>query len=174
MTKGNGNRRDFLRIVGTATVAATVPAAVLAQAKNDVLEDARSTTREQVFMIGYGGNPNLQGTYGRGRYTIILDAQIGVGGFGSIKDDVYPEINAHFKITSATRRLTGDERYVYVFIGTTTDSSNPTVIGRITSITVDPSDSSGTCRGLLTIESTPIVDVEFWIRNFSGTYGPVV
>jgi hypothetical protein len=174
MTKGNGNRRDFLRTVGTVMVAATVPAAVLAQEKDEVSEDARSTTREQVFQIGYGANPDLPGTYGRARYTLILEAQIGAGGFGSIRDDVYPEVNTHFKITSATRMQTGDERYVYVFIGTTTDSRDPTVTGRITSITVDPSDSSGTCRGKLTIESTPIVDVEFWIRSFSGTYGPVV
>ncbi len=158
MKKNNtSDRRNFLRTAGSALVAASIPVAISAQDA-----ESRSPQNNLKQMIVFGGiaepNPSLPGIFGQACFQFQMRADIGIGGFGTISDPVFTEINSHFKIHSAT--ASGDERYTYVFLGTISESQANTndLRGKLIKIKVKERPY-GNCDVSLTIEGTPVSEL---------------
>lgn len=113
------NRRNFIKTSGTAFVgaaalaAASIPIAAAAQdTKNDSYEDSKLRSKP-IYLNGCGWNRSLPGVFGQACFVFEARAEIGGTGVGTIRDDVYPEINSQFRIDSVTRlrdhyRLSGE------------------------------------------------------------------
>ena len=97
------DRRSFLKTAGAALVAAAVPTAVLAQAK-----DARTPSGNNLKqMIVFGGvsepNPSLPGVYGQICFQFQMCGDIGGlngRGFATIFDPVLGYANSHIELQS--------------------------------------------------------------------------
>ena len=51
-------------------------------------------------------NPNLPGVFGLASFQIQLFADIGAGGYGTMSDPIFSEINSHIRINSGVRTRT--------------------------------------------------------------------
>ena len=151
MKKDNtSNRRNFLKTAGAALVAASVPAAVPAQ-KAESSETANNLKQ----MIIFGGisepNPNLPGVFGQACFQFQMRADIGAGGFGTISDPVFSDVNSHIEINSGKVDLND----FYVFQGTVSRSRSSEMVGKAVTIKCAVL-RDGNCNVSLTVENTPL------------------
>jgi hypothetical protein len=150
-TEGN-NRRDFLKTAGAALVAASVPAALVAQPNSG----SRSANNLKQMII-FGGVseplPSLPGTYGQVCYQLQMRADIGGtgGGFGTISDPVLGYVNSHVQFQSGRYDLND----FYVFQGTVSRSLDPDLVGKAVTVKVQVL-SNDNCNVSLTIANTPV------------------
>ncbi len=132
------NRRNFLKVTGAALVAASVPSVAAA------LPD---TMQRDVYLQACGWNHALPGVFGQVCMTVDVRAQLGGTGLGTFRDDVHPEINSQFQITSARRR--GDE---YTLQGQIVSSRDPAMVGMPVRISVEVDGDRG--NGTITVGPT--------------------
>lgn len=123
------DRRSFLKTAGAAFVAASLPLTAVAQ--KDEKEEIEITRRPQpLYLSGCGWNRTLPGIYGQACFAFDVRAEVGGTGVGTMRDDVYQDINSQFAIHSVTRR--GND---YVMQGLITSSRTPELIGSMVTIT---------------------------------------
>lgn len=127
MKKDKRDRREFLKATGAALVAASVPAIAVAQSGSDVA-DGRSR-QQPIYLNGCGWNRDLPGVYGQACFVFEVRAEVGGTGVGTIRDDVYPEVNSQFRIDSVVR-----QRNHYTLSGMITASRSPELIGMLVRI----------------------------------------
>jgi hypothetical protein len=109
------DRRDFLRIAGAALAAASIPS---------VAEGRPEDTQKVFYAHGMAWNPDLPAIFAALRLTFNLAVRLGGTGLGTFGDDVNPEFNSHFKITS-----TAKHGNVYTFVGEIVAARNPAMVG---------------------------------------------
>lgn len=126
--KKTSNRRNFLKTAGAAVAAAAVPIGTAAQ--DDDTEKQAVNQARPVYLNGCGWNRSLPGVYGLACFTFEMRAEVGGAGVGTIRDDVYPEVNSQFSITRATRR--GND---LSFQGEIIASRSPELVGKRVTIT---------------------------------------
>ena len=122
------NRRDFLKVGGAALVAASVPS-VAAGAPDD--------TQKVFYAHGMVWNPELPGILGGLRLTFDIAVRLGGTGLGTFADDVHPEFNSHFKITS-----TAKHGNVYTLEGEITEARDPAMVGMPVTIVAEVEGSA--------------------------------
>ena len=135
------DRRNFLKVAGAGLVAASVPAVAAGALKGAQKgDDGESNSRPKpVYLYGCGWNRALPGIFGEVCLTFDMRAEVGGTGVGTFRDDVHPEINSQFQITSARKR--GDE---YTFEGEIISSRDRGMIGRgIRLVAEDLGDGTG-------------------------------
>ena len=115
MNADRSNRRNFLKTSGAALVATSV---------SDLASAGQENTQRVFYAHGMAWNPDLPGPLAALRLTFDLAVRIGGTGLGTFGDDVYPELNAHFNINSASRR--GN---VYTFEGEVTAARDAALVG---------------------------------------------
>lgn len=140
--KNESNRRDFLKIGATALVAAAVPTIAAAQKDEKEVSGNRS---QPVYLYGCGWNRSLPGILGQACFTFDMRAEVGGTGVGTIRDDVYPEVNSQYQIHSATRRGKN-----YTFDGEIISSRSPDLVGMQVKIVAE-SLGDGKGRASITI-----------------------
>ena len=117
------NRRKFLKTSSAALVAASLPTAAPAAQENS----------QQVFYAhGMAWNPELPGIFSQLRLTFDLAVRLGGSGLGTFGDDVHPEFNAHFQITSTAKH--GNQ---YTFAGEVTAARDPAMVGMPVTISAE-------------------------------------
>lgn len=125
------DRRSFLKTAGAAFVAASLP--LTAAAQKDEKDDVEISRRPQpVYLSGCGWNRTLPGIYGQACFAFDVRAEVGGTGVGTMRDDVYTEVNSQFSVHTVTRR--GSE---YVFLGEITASRSPELLGKRVTITAE-------------------------------------
>lgn len=145
MEKKMNDRRNFLKTSGAALVAASLPLAAAAQ-KNET-EDGRGNRPQPIYLNGCGWNRNLPGVFGQACFVFEARAEVGGTGVGTIRDDVYPEINSQFRIDSVIR-----QRDHYKLSGEITASRSPDMVGLLVTIDAE-SIGRGQGRASITVES---------------------
>ena len=117
------DRRRFLKTTSAALVAASIPS-VAAATPND--------TQQVFYAHGMAWNPELPGILAQLRLTFDLAVRPGGTGLGTFGDDVHPEFNSHFKITSTARH--GN---VHTFEGEITEARDPAMVGMSVTIVAE-------------------------------------
>lgn len=128
--ENTNDRRNFLKAAGAGLVAASLPLGGLAQEMSDEKEEEAANRAQPVYLNGCGWNRSLPGVYGQACFTFEMRAEIGGTGVGTIRDDVYPEVNSQFSVTTATRR--GNDLF---FQGEIIASRSPQLLGKRVTIT---------------------------------------
>jgi len=147
----NNNRRDFLKGAGAVIVAASVPMAVAAQ-KSDARSGSGNNLKQMIIFGGISEpNPNLSGVFGLACFQFQMQANLDGGGYGTISDPVFTEINSHIHINSSRR----DINDLYIFQGICERSLNPEMLGKPVIIKIQVL-SDGNCNVSLTVENTPV------------------
>jgi hypothetical protein len=129
---GVNDRRSFLRVAGSGLVAASIPSAAAgaltgaAQKGGDVPSHERPVP---IYLHGCGWNRELPGVFGQVCLAFDIRAELGGTGVGTLRDDVYPEVNSQVRINSATKQ--GDE---YILEGEIIAAHDPANVGRPISI----------------------------------------
>lgn len=143
MTKKN-DRRDFLKAAGATIVAASMPVAAVAQLTE---KDEASGNQQPIYLNGCAWNRELPGDLGRSCFSFDVRAVIGGTGFGTIRDDVFSNVNSQFAINSVSRH-----GKTFTLLGEIIASRDPGVIGhRVRIVAESTGESMG--RASLTIES---------------------
>src|SRR5687768_9989537 len=142
------NRRDFLRTSGAALVAASLPISLMGQQDKKSTTEDRDNATGPVYLNGCGWNRSLPGVYGQACFAFEARAELGGTGVGTIRDDVYPEVNSQFQITRAERVSARG----YSLQGKIIASRTPQLIGNLVTINAE-SIGNGQGRASLTIES---------------------
>jgi len=139
------DRRDFLKTGAAALVAASVP--VMAAAQQDKKVSDANNGPQPIYLNGCAWNRNLPGVFGQACFVFEARAEVGGTGVGTIRDDVYPEINSQFRIDSVTRQ----GRH-YTLGGEIIASQSPEFVGML--VTID-AESLGHSQGRasITVES---------------------
>jgi hypothetical protein len=146
--ENKNDRRNFLKAAGASLVAASLPLAVTAQKQTDKLEEDAGNQPQPVYLHGCGWNRSLPGVFGQACFTFEMRAEIGGTGVGTIRDDVFPEVNSQFQIHSATR----SGRNEYFFQGAIIASRSPDLVGkRVTIVARNLGDGIG--RASILVES---------------------
>jgi hypothetical protein len=122
------NRRDFLKVGGAALVAASVPS-VAAGAPDD--------TQKVFYAHGMVWNPELPGILGGLRLTFDIAVRLGGTGLGTFGDNVHPEYNSHFKITSTAKH--GNS---YTLMGEIVEARDPAMVGMPVTIVAEVEGSA--------------------------------
>lgn len=144
-----GGRRSMLKAAGAGLVAAAVPsvaAGALPGERAADEEDLPSHPRP-VYMHGCGWNRELPGVFGELCLTFEARAELNGTGVGTFGDDVHPEINSQFQISSARK-----EGHDYVFGGTVISSRDPSLVGLDVEI-VARKTGNGTGKATITVGS---------------------
>jgi hypothetical protein len=129
MKAANSNdRRNFLKTTGAALVAASIPSAAAGTPEN---------TQQVFYAHGMVWNPELPGIFAALRLTFDIAVRPGGTGLGTFGDDVHPEFNSHFKITS-----TAKQGNVHTFEGEITSARDPAIIGTPLSIVAEVEGTS--------------------------------
>jgi hypothetical protein len=142
--KTKSDRRTFLKASAATLVAATVPVVVAGQKDEKGEADARS---QPVYLYGCGWNRNLPGVFGQACFSFDIRADLGGTGVGTIRDDVHPEVNSQFEITSAEK-----QRQEYIFSGAIISSQSPDLVGKRITVTAE-SLGNGMGRASLIVET---------------------
>lgn len=147
------DRRAFLRSAGTALVAASVPATIVAGPGASGLGQ---NNLKQIIVFGGVSEPlpDVPGVFGQVSLQLQMTADIGVGGWGTFSDSVFNEVNSQFRIDYAAR--SGASRFAYR--GTIIASRTTDMIGKRISIQ-QVQDTIDTCDLFLTIEDTPVASL---------------
>lgn len=112
---GSTDRRNFLKASSAALVAASVPTGATASQENS----------QQVFYAhGMVWNPELPGVFNQLRLTFDIAVRLGGTGLGTFGDDVHPEFNSHFRISS-----TAKHGNLYTFEGEVTAARDEAMVG---------------------------------------------
>ena len=143
MTKRN-DRRDFLKAAGGTIVAASMPAAALAQLAE---KDEASGNQQPIYLNGCAWNRELPGDLGRSCFSFDVRAVVGGTGVGAIRDDVYSNANSQFVINSVSRH-----GKTFTLLGEIIASRDPGMIGHRVRIVAE-STGEGSGRATITIES---------------------
>jgi hypothetical protein len=143
--KNKNDRRDFLKAAGATLVAASVPTIAAAQHNDE--KDVASTNQYPIYLNGCGWNRELPGILGRACFVFEARGNVNGTGFGTIRDDVYSEVNSQFAISSVRRH-----GRTYTLLGQITDSQTPAMVGMRVRIDAE-STGAGTGRAALTIQS---------------------
>src|SRR4029453_3874219 len=122
------DRRNFLKVTGAALAAASVPS-VAAAPPGD--------SQKVFYAHGIVWNPELPGVLGELRLTFDIAVRPGGTGLGTFGDDVHPEFNSHFRITS-----TAKQGNVHTFEGEITSARDPAMIGTPLSIVAEVEGTS--------------------------------
>lgn len=109
------DRRNFLKATSAALVAAAVPS---------VAGAAQENTQQVFYAHGMAWNLELPGTLGHLRLTFDIAVRPGGIGLGTFGDDVHPEFNSHFEITS-----TAKHGNVYTFEGEVVAARDEAMVG---------------------------------------------
>ena len=109
------DRRNFLKATSAALLAAAVPS---------VAAGAPENTQQVFYAHGMAWNPELPGLLGALRLTFDIAVRPGGTGLGTFGDDVHPEFNSHFQITS-----TAKQGNVYTFEGAITEARDAAMVG---------------------------------------------
>ena len=143
------DRRNFLKTAGASLVAAaSLPLAAAAQKMPDESDEKAEISRSQpVYLSGCGWNRSLPGVYGLACFAFDVRAEVGGTGVGTMRDDVYQEVNSQFAVRSVTRRGS-----IYVFEGAITASRTADLIGKRVTITAEYK-GNGTALCSIYIES---------------------
>src|SRR5688500_9425811 len=134
--KSKNDRRDFLKAAGATLVAASMPAIAAAQVAD---KGEASGNDYPIYLNGCAWNRELPGNLGQACFSFDARANLGGTGFGTIRDDVYPELNSQFSIDSVSRH-----RKVFTFVGSIIASRTPEFIGMKVTIVAE---SIGDGRG---------------------------
>ena len=110
-----GDRRNFLKAGGAALVAASASSVALGE---------RDDSQKAIYLHGMAWNRDLPGLFGELLLTFDIKVQPGKTGFGTLSDDVHPEVNSHFSINSVKRQ--GD---VYTLTGEIIAARDPASVG---------------------------------------------
>jgi len=117
-------RRDFLKAGGAALVGASA---------SSVVPGVPDDSQKAIYLHGMAWNRELPGLFGELLLTFDIKVQLGKTGFGTFSDDVHPEFNSHFSISSARRQ--GD---VYTLKGEIIASRDPGSVGTPVTIVAEP------------------------------------
>jgi hypothetical protein len=139
------DRRDFLKTGAAALVAASAP--VMATAQHSEKGDDSHNQPRPIYLNGCGWNRSLPGVFGQACFVFEARAEVGGTGVGTIRDDVYPEINSQFRIDSVTRQ----GRH-YRLRGEIIASRSPELVGMLVTIDAE-SLGSGEGSASITVES---------------------
>lgn len=141
------DRRSFLKLSGAALAAASIPTvATGAPTGAQKGDDGQSPDRSSpIYLHGCGWNRALPGVFGQVCLAFDIRAELGGTGVGTLRDDVYPEVNSQIQINSATKH--GDE---YTLDGEIITSRDPANIGRPVTI-VAQSIGDGKGSAVITI-----------------------
>ena len=82
-------------------------------------------------------NPELPGLFGQLRLTFDIAVRPGGSGLGTFADDVHPELNSHFKLTS-----TAKDGNVYTFGGEIVEARDPDLVGAPVTIVAEVEGSA--------------------------------
>ena len=143
---GVSGRRGFLRVAGAGLVAASIPTAAGALTGSQKGDDQLPVDRSRpIYLHGCGWNRALPGVFGEVCLAFDIRAELGGTGVGTLRDDVYPEVNSQVQINSATQH--GNE---YTLEGQIIASRDPANVGRAISI-VAQSLGNGQGSAVITI-----------------------
>lgn len=109
------DRRNFLKATSAVLVAAAVPSAAAGAPEN---------TQQVFYAHGMAWNPELPAPLGALRLTFDIAVRPGGTGLGTFGDDVHPEFNSHFQLTS-----TAKQGNVYTFEGEITAARDAAMVG---------------------------------------------
>ena len=143
MTKKN-DRRDFLKTAGAALVAASIPAAAVAQLAE---KDNVNGNQQPIYLNGCAWNRDLPGDLGRSCFSFDVRAVVGGTGVGTIRDDVFSNANSQFAINSVSRH-----GKTFTLLGEIIASRDPGMIGHQVRIVAE-STGEGIGKTAITIES---------------------
>src|SRR5262245_55227165 len=144
MKKGDdasvSGRRDVLKIASAGLLGAAVPGVAAAAGRGeDAPEEGDLTSREgsnngpkPIYLYGCGWNKDLPGVFGEVCLTFDMRAELNGTGLGTFGDDVHPEINSQFEITSAKKQ--GNQ---YVFSGRIIASKDSSLVGMLVKIVAE-------------------------------------
>ena len=147
----NNDRRNFLKTAGAALVAVSLPVAAVAQ---NARPGGSINNLKQMGIACHAFLPDsrLPGVFGQASYQFQMIANLdGSGGYGTISDPVFTEINSHIEIRSSSR----DVNDMYIFQGTVSVSNSSQLMGKEVVVKVQVL-SDGNCDVYLTIGDTPV------------------
>ncbi|MCC6328707.1 MAG: hypothetical protein IT174_09330 [Acidobacteria bacterium] len=122
----SNNRRNFLKSAAATLVAASVPVAAAAQKGDD---EASGNQQDPIYIHGCAWNRDLPGVFGQACFTFEVRAKVGGTGVGTIRDDVYPEVNSQIQINSVTK-----SGKLYTFHGEIVASRSAELVGMCVTI----------------------------------------
>jgi hypothetical protein len=122
------DRRSFLKATSATLVAASLPSVAAA---------APDPSQKVFYAHGMVWNLELPGTLSDLRLTFDFAVRLGGVGLGTLADDVNPQLNSHFKITSTARH--GN---VYTLEGEITTSRDPSLVGMPVTIVAEVEGSA--------------------------------
>jgi hypothetical protein len=100
-----------------------------------------------VYLYGCGWNKELPGVFGELCLTFDMRAELNGTGLGTFRDDVHPEINSQFQITSAKK-----QGHVYTFEGEVISSRDPSMVGMAVKIVAEKT-GNGKGKASITVGS---------------------
>jgi hypothetical protein len=146
-----GGRRDLLKAAGAGLVAAAGLAGAQARGDEDAAE---SVGREEsphgpkpVYLHGCGWNKDLPGVFGELCLVFEMRAELNGTGLGTFRDDVHPEVNSQFQITSAKK-----QGHKYVFEGEVIKSQDSSMLGMAVKIVAEKT-GNGKGKASITVGS---------------------
>jgi hypothetical protein len=166
------DRRSFLKLSGAALATASIPTAAGARTGAQKGDDGPFRERSSpIYLHGCGWNHALPGVLGQVCLAFDIRAELGGTGVGTLRDDVYPEVNSQIQINSATKH--GDE---YTLEGEIIASRDPANVGKPITI-VAQSLGNGQGSAVITIgtlASSPNLVVNAIIAVLIALLLPVV
>ncbi|HMO81395.1 MAG TPA: hypothetical protein PKD24_11450 [Pyrinomonadaceae bacterium] len=146
-------RRKFLKSAAATLVAASVPVTAATKGGRGGDDNVSGNQKSDVYLHGCAWNRDLPGVFGRACYTFEVRAKVGGTGVGTIRDDVYSEINSQIQINRVTRR-----GKTYTLEGEIVASRSPQMVGMDVVIAAT-SSGNGAGSAAITVSSRESADL---------------